>query len=147
MANNPQSITKKLFLIAGPCVIESYDIVYQVAQVCKNVSDELGLEYILKSSYRKANRSRLDSFQGRGDEESLAILQQVGKELNIPTITDIHAADEAAMAAAYVDYLQIPAFLARQTDLLIAAGQTGKPVNIKKGQFMGQMQCYMRQRR
>lgn len=124
------------FLLAGPCVIEgremALDIAAQIAPLCR----ELGIPYVFKGSYRKANRSRLDSFTGIGDREALEILREVGQTYNIPTVTDIHTADEAAMAAEYVDILQIPAFLCRQTDLLVAAAKTGKTVNVKKGQFL-----------
>jgi 2-dehydro-3-deoxyphosphooctonate aldolase (KDO 8-P synthase) len=124
------------FLMAGPCVVESEEICFQIAEKVKSVTDKLGIPYIFKASYRKANRSRLDSFTGIGDEKGLEIIAKVGKHFNIPTVTDIHAHEEAAMAAQYVDVLQIPAFLCRQTDLLVAAAQTGKYVNIKKGQFL-----------
>lgn len=124
------------FLIAGPCVVESEEICFEIAEKVKTVTDKLGIPYIFKASYRKANRSRLDSFTGIGDEKALTLIQKVGKHFDIPTITDIHTEGEAAMAAAYVDVLQIPAFLCRQTDLLLAAAKTGKHVNIKKGQFL-----------
>lgn len=126
----------RFFLIAGPCAIESEDLAFEVAGTVKEITDRLGIPYIFKGSYRKANRSRLDSFTGIGDEKALKILQKVGKELDLPVTTDIHSAAEAAMAAEYVDVLQIPAFLCRQTDLLVAAANTGKVVNIKKGQFL-----------
>ena len=124
------------FLLAGPCVVESEEVCFEVAERVKAVTDKLGIPYIFKASYRKANRSRLDSFTGIGDEEGLEIIAKVGKHFGIPTVTDIHAHEEAAMAGKYVDVLQIPAFLCRQTDLLIAAAETGKYVNIKKGQFL-----------
>jgi 2-dehydro-3-deoxyphosphooctonate aldolase (KDO 8-P synthase) len=124
------------FLLAGPCVVESEEICFEIAEKVKSVTDKLGIPYIFKASYRKANRSRLDSFTGIGDEKGLEIIAKVGKHFNIPTVTDIHAHEEAARAAKYVDVLQIPAFLCRQTDLLVAAAQTGKFVNIKKGQFL-----------
>ncbi len=124
------------FLLAGPCVVESEEICFEIAEKIKKVTDKLGIPYIFKASYRKANRSRMDSFKGIGDEKGLEIIRKVGKHFNIPTVTDIHAHEEAEMAAAYVDVLQIPAFLCRQTDLLIAAAKTGKHVNIKKGQFL-----------
>ncbi len=124
------------FLIAGPCVVESEEICFEIAEKVKAVTDKLGIPYIFKASYRKANRSRLDSYTGIGDEKGLEIIAKVGKHFNIPTVTDIHAHEEAALAAQYVDVLQIPAFLCRQTDLLIAAAETGKHVNIKKGQFL-----------
>lgn len=124
------------FLLAGPCVVESEDICFEIAEKVKNITDKLGIPYVFKASYRKANRSRLDSFTGIGDEKGLEIIAKIGKHFNIPTVTDIHAHEEAAIAAKYVDVLQIPAFLCRQTDLLVAAAQTGKFVNIKKGQFL-----------
>lgn len=124
------------FLMAGPCAIEGEDIAMQIAERLKALTDSLQIPFIFKGSYRKANRSRLDSFTGIGDEKALRILQKVSKEFDVPTVTDIHETEEAAMAAEYVDVLQIPAFLCRQTDLLIAAAKTGKVVNIKKGQFL-----------
>ncbi|WP_299824619.1 3-deoxy-8-phosphooctulonate synthase [uncultured Pontibacter sp.] len=124
------------FLMAGPCAIEGEEMALQIAERLATLSDKLQIPLIFKGSYRKANRSRLDSFTGIGDEKALRILQKVGQEFNIPTVTDIHESEEAAMAAAYVDVLQIPAFLCRQTDLLVAAAKTGKVVNVKKGQFL-----------
>ena len=124
------------FLMAGPCVIEGEDMALRIAERVVTITNKLGIPYIFKGSYRKANRSRIDSFTGIGDEKALKILQKVGTTFGIPTVTDIHESTEAAMAANYVDVLQIPAFLCRQTDLLIAAAQTGKIVNIKKGQFL-----------
>ncbi len=124
------------FLLAGPCVVESEEVCFEIAEKIKTVTDKLGIPWIFKASYRKANRSRLDSFTGIGDIEGLKILAKVGKHFNVPTVTDIHAHEEAAMAAEYADVLQIPAFLCRQTDLLVAAAMTGKHVNIKKGQFL-----------
>ena len=124
------------FLMAGPCAIEGEEMALDIAGRIKEITDRLQIPYIFKGSYRKANRSRLDSFTGIGDEKALKILQKVGETYDVPTITDIHETSEAAMAAAYVDVLQIPAFLCRQTDLLIAAAQTGKVVNVKKGQFL-----------
>lgn len=123
-------------LIAGPCVVESKELCFEVAEKVKAIADKLELPYVFKASYRKANRSRLDSFRGIGDEEALEILKEVGETFDVPTITDIHESGEAALAAKYVDVLQIPAFLCRQTDLLVAAGETGKVVSIKKGQFL-----------
>jgi 2-dehydro-3-deoxyphosphooctonate aldolase (KDO 8-P synthase) len=123
-------------LMAGPCVIESERMALDIAGIITTISDRLGIPYIFKGSYRKANRSRLDSFTGIGDEKALKILQKVGKQYDIPVVTDIHSAHEAEMAAGYVDVLQIPAFLCRQTDILIAAAGTGKVINIKKGQFL-----------
>jgi 2-dehydro-3-deoxyphosphooctonate aldolase (KDO 8-P synthase) len=124
------------FLMAGPCVIESEDMALRIAERIVSISDKLAIPLIFKGSYRKANRSRLDSFTGIGDEKALKILSKVSREFAIPTVTDIHESHEAAIAAEYVDVLQIPAFLCRQTDLLIAAAVTGKIVNIKKGQFL-----------
>ena len=119
------------FLLAGPCVIEGEDMALRIAERVVKITDKLGIPYIFKGSYRKANRSRLDSFMGIGDEKALKILAKVRDTFDVPVVTDIHAADEAAMAV-----LQIPAFLCRQTDLLVAAAKTGKIVNIKKGQFL-----------
>lgn len=124
------------FLLAGPCVVESEVLVLEIAEQVKAITDRLKIPYVLKASYRKANRSRSDSFTGIGDEKALQILHDAGKKFGIPVVTDIHTAEEAALAANYVDVLQIPAFLCRQTDLLHAAGETGKFVNIKKGQFL-----------
>jgi 2-dehydro-3-deoxyphosphooctonate aldolase (KDO 8-P synthase) len=126
----------QFFLMAGPCVIEGEDMALRIAERVKHMTDKLQIPYIFKGSYRKANRSRVDSFTGIGDETALRILQKVGREIGVPTVTDIHESSEAALAAEYVDVLQIPAFLCRQTDLLVAAAQTGKVVNIKKGQFL-----------
>lgn len=126
----------KFTLIAGPCAIEDRDLAFSIAKTVKSICEDLDIHYIFKGSYRKANRSRLDSFTGIGDQEALEILRDIGRELNIETITDIHESEEAALAAQYVDHLQIPAFLCRQTDLLLAAGNTGKGVNVKKGQFL-----------
>ena len=127
---------ESLFLLAGPCVVEGEQLVMDVAGRVKEITDKLGIPYVFKASYRKANRSRSDSFAGLGDELGLELIAKVGKTFNLPTVTDIHSADEAAIAAKYVDVLQIPAFLCRQTDLLQAAADTGKMVNIKKGQFL-----------
>ncbi len=124
------------FLMAGPCVIEDEDITLRIAEKIKNVTDKLSISLIFKSSFRKANRSRVDSFTGIGDEKALKILFKVSHTFGIPTVTDIHESSEAEMAAEYVDVLQIPAFLCRQTELLTAAAKTGKVVNIKKGQFL-----------
>lgn len=124
------------FLMAGPCAIEGEDIALRIAEKIVTITDKLEIPFIFKGSYRKANRSKGDSFTGIGDEKALKILEKVGKTFGVPTVTDIHESDEAAMAAAYVDVLQIPAFLCRQTDLLIAAAKTGKVVNVKKGQFL-----------
>ena len=128
--------TDRFFLLAGPCVIEDERSPLFIAETLKNICQKLDIPLVFKGSYRKANRSRLDSFTGIGDEKALKVLQRIGKEFELPVVTDIHAAEEAAMAAEYVDILQIPAFLCRQTDLLVAAAKTGKTVNIKKGQFL-----------
>lgn len=124
------------FLLAGPCVIEGEDMALRIAEKITEITTRLQIPYVFKGSYRKANRSRLDSFTGIGDEKALKILRKVGETFGVPTVTDIHETHEAAMAAEYVDVLQIPAFLCRQTDLLVAAARTGKIVNIKKGQFL-----------
>ncbi|AYA35680.1 3-deoxy-8-phosphooctulonate synthase [Hymenobacter oligotrophus] len=126
----------QFFLMAGPCVIEGEEMALRIAEQVRAMCDRLQIPFIFKGSYRKANRSRLDSFTGIGDETALKILQKVGREIGVPTVTDIHESGEAAMAAEYVDMLQIPAFLCRQTELLVAAANTGKVVNIKKGQFL-----------
>lgn len=123
-------------LIAGPCVIENEEMPLQTAHEIKVITDRLQIPFIFKASYKKANRSRLNSFTGIGDKKGLEVLQSIGKSLQIPVITDIHSAGEATFAADYVDVLQIPAFLCRQTDILVAAAKTGLPVNIKKGQFL-----------
>jgi len=124
------------FLIAGPCVVESEELIFEVAEKVAAVCEKLQIPYIFKASYRKANRTSASSFTGLGDETALNMMAKVGSHFQLPTITDIHAHEEAAIAAKYVDVLQIPAFLCRQTDLLIAAAQTGKIVNVKKGQFV-----------
>ncbi len=124
------------FLMAGPCCIEGEEMAFEIADKMVAICDKLHIPYIFKGSYRKANRSRLDSFSGIGDEKALDILKRVGEKYNIPVVTDIHSASEADMAAKYVDVIQIPAFLCRQTDILVAAAKTGKVVNIKKGQFI-----------
>ncbi|MFZ9969720.1 MAG: 3-deoxy-8-phosphooctulonate synthase [Bacteroidia bacterium] len=123
------------FLMAGPCAIEDRDSAMRIAEHLSELTQRLEIPWVFKGSYRKANRSRLDSFTGIGDEKALAILAEVGNQFAVPTVTDIHESHEAAMAAEYVDVLQIPAFLFRQTELLVAASQTGKWINIKKGQF------------
>jgi 2-dehydro-3-deoxyphosphooctonate aldolase (KDO 8-P synthase) len=127
---------ESFFLIAGPCVVESEDLLTEVAEKVKSICSRLGIPYIFKASYRKANRTRLDSFTGIGDREGLSLLKKIKDTFQIPVTTDIHSPEEAAMAAEYADVLQIPAFLCRQTDLLVAAAQTGKVVNVKKGQFV-----------
>jgi 2-dehydro-3-deoxyphosphooctonate aldolase (KDO 8-P synthase) len=130
------SATGNFFLLAGPCVIEGEEMAMEIAECLCETTSGLNMPYVFKGSYRKANRSRLDSFTGIGDEKALRILRKVRETFGIPVVTDIHTADEASMAAEYVDILQIPAFLCRQTDLLVAAAETGKMVNIKKGQFL-----------
>ena len=124
------------FLIAGPCVVESKEMTFRIAQEVAGICDKLKIPFIFKASYKKANRSKLDSFTGIGDHKALEILSSVKEKLKIPVVTDIHTAEEAILAAKHVEVLQIPAFLARQTELLIAAGNTGKVINIKKGQYM-----------
>lgn len=124
------------FLIAGPCVVESRELCFDTARKIIEITDKLKIPYVFKSSYKKANRSRNDSFTGIGDKEALEILRDIRKELSVPVLTDIHSPEEAYFASLYVDVLQIPAFLCRQTDLLVAAAKTGKFVNIKKGQFL-----------
>lgn len=124
------------FLFAGPCVVESEENVFHVAEKVIEITNKLKIPYVFKASYRKANRSRLDSFSGIGDMEALKLLRKVREQLKVPVVTDIHTEEEAAIAAEYVDILQIPAFLSRQTNLLVAAAKTGKIVNIKKGQFL-----------
>ena len=133
LTHNPAG---NFFLLAGPCVIEGEDMALRIAEKAVAITEKLNIPYVFKGSYRKANRSRLDSFTGIGDEKALNILKKVHDTFGIPTVTDIHTAGEAAMAAEYVDILQIPAFLCRQTDLLVAAAKTGKTINIKKGQFL-----------
>lgn len=123
-------------LIAGPCVIEDEQMALEIAERIVEITAKLQIPYIFKGSYRKANRSRIDSFTGIGDEKALRILRKVSETFDIPTVTDIHSAPEASIAAEYVDMVQIPAFLCRQTDILVAAAETGKAVNIKKGQFL-----------
>lgn len=127
---------KNFILMAGPCVIESEENAFEIAERISGISKKLEIPFVFKGSYRKANRSRLDSFTGIGDEKALGILKAVGEKFHLPTVTDIHSPEEAFLAAEYVDVLQIPAFLCRQTDLLIAAAKTGKVINIKKGQFL-----------
>jgi 2-dehydro-3-deoxyphosphooctonate aldolase (KDO 8-P synthase) len=127
---------KNFFLLAGPCVVETEAIVMEVAEKVSGICKNLGIPYIFKASYRKANRTSSNSFTGIGDEAALAIVKKAGEKFSLPTVSDIHAHEEAAIAANYVDVLQIPAFLCRQTDLLVAAAETGKIVNVKKGQFV-----------
>jgi 2-dehydro-3-deoxyphosphooctonate aldolase (KDO 8-P synthase) len=133
---NQEYDQKNFFLIAGPCVIEDQALVEQITSHVSGLCKELGIPYIFKASYRKANRTSASSFTGLGDSFGLDLLKQTGEKFNVPTTTDIHSADEAGMAAPYADILQIPAFLCRQSDLLQSAGETGKIVNIKKGQFL-----------
>jgi 2-dehydro-3-deoxyphosphooctonate aldolase (KDO 8-P synthase) len=128
--------SKSFFLIAGPCVVESEELVEEVASRVSGICRNLGIPYVFKASYRKANRTSAHSFTGLGDEPALKILQEAGRRHGVPVTTDIHAHEEAAMAAPYADILQIPAFLCRQTDLLTAAAATGRIVNVKKGQFL-----------
>lgn len=130
-ASQPQ-----FFLLAGPCVIEGEKMAMEIAEACVKATSALSIPYVFKGSYRKANRSRIDSFTGIGDHEALRILAKVRETFGVPVVTDIHTNEEARMAADYVDILQIPAFLCRQTDLLVAAARTGRAVNIKKGQFL-----------
>jgi 2-dehydro-3-deoxyphosphooctonate aldolase (KDO 8-P synthase) len=133
---NQQYNKNNFFLIAGPCVVESEEIVMEIAEKVSAICKKLEIAYVFKASYRKANRTSAASFTGLGDENGLALIKKVGQKYNVPTTSDIHAHDEAAEAAKYVDILQIPAFLCRQTDLLLAAAATGKIVNVKKGQFL-----------
>ena len=128
--------SSNFFLLAGPCAIEGEDMALKISERILKITDKLEIPFVFKGSFKKANRSRIDSFTGIGDEKALKILQKVSNTFDIPTVTDIHQESDAAMAAEYVDVLQIPAFLVRQTDLLVAAGETGKVVNLKKGQFM-----------
>ena len=128
--------SKNFFLIAGPCAIESEEMTFKIAEKILDISNRLKIPFIFKGSFKKANRSRIDSFSGIGDQTALEILKNVGEKFKVPTITDIHETKDASLAASYVDILQIPAFLVRQTDLLVAAAKTNKFVNLKKGQFM-----------
>src|SRR5210317_1313359 len=130
------SNSNNFFLLAGPCAIESEATALRIAEKVVNITDKLKIPYVFKGSFKKANRSRIDSFTGIGDEKALKILNKVSDTFNVPTVTDIHEVSDANMAAQYVDVLQIPAFLVRQTDLVVAAAKTGKVVNLKKGQFM-----------
>lgn len=125
-----------LFLLCGPCAIEGEDMALRIAEKVVTITNNLQIPYIFKGSFKKANRSRIDSFTGIGDEKALKILRKVSETFDVPTVTDIHEISDALMAAEYVDVLQIPAFLVRQTDLVVAAAETGKVVNLKKGQFM-----------
>lgn len=128
--------SNNFFLLAGPCAIEGQDMAMRIADTVVSITDKLQIPYVFKGSFKKANRSRIDSFTGIGDEKALKILKKVSDTFGVPTVTDIHEISDAAMAAEYVDVLQIPAFLVRQTDLVVAAAETGKVVNLKKGQFM-----------
>lgn len=128
--------SNNFFLLAGPCAIEGEEMALRIAEKVVAITDKLEIPYIFKGSFKKANRSRIDSFTGIGDEKALKILRKVSETFDIPTVTDIHEVSDATMAAEYVDVLQIPAFLVRQTDLVVAAAKTGKAVNLKKGQFM-----------
>lgn len=130
------SDSNNFFLLCGPCAIEGEDIALRIAEKVVSITDKLNIPYVFKGSFKKANRSRIDSFTGIGDEKALEILHKVSETFDVPTITDIHEVSDAALAAQYVDVLQIPAFLVRQTDLVVAAAKTGKVVNLKKGQFM-----------
>ncbi len=128
--------SNNFFLLSGPCAIEGEDMAMRIAEKIVSVTDRLKIPYVFKGSFKKANRNRIDSFTGIGDEKALKILRKVSESFQVPTITDIHEISDAAMAAEYVDILQIPAFLVRQTDLVVAAAKTGKTINLKKGQFM-----------
>lgn len=139
LTNIPQikhTASGNFFVLAGPCAIEGEEMALRIADKLVTITDKLEIPYIFKGSFKKANRSRVDSFTGIGDEKALKILEKVSKTFGVPTVTDIHTNEDAVMAAAYVDVLQIPAFLVRQTDLVVAAAKTGKTVNLKKGQFM-----------
>lgn len=136
ISNLKHTTSGNFFLIAGPCVIEDEEMAFPIAEHILELTDKLEIPFIFKASYKKANRSKLESFTGIGDEKALKILRRVSETFNIPVITDIHSKKEATLAAEYVDILQIPAFLCRQTELLMAAGETGKVINIKKGQFL-----------
>ena len=140
MINNVPKInnidTGQFFLIAGPCSIEGEEMAYKIAEKIIKITDKLGIPYIFKGSFKKANRSRIDSFTGIGDKKALEILSKISKSFDVPTLTDIHSQEDAKNAAEYVDILQIPAFLSRQTDIIISAAKTGKIINLKKGQFM-----------
>jgi len=128
--------SNNFFLLSGPCAIEGEDMALRIAEKIVSITDKLEIPYVFKGSFKKANRSRIDSFTGIGDEKALKILKKVSETFQVPTVTDIHEVSDASKAAAFVDVLQIPAFLVRQTDLVVAAAKTGKVVNLKKGQFM-----------
>lgn len=135
MFNKPNT-ENNFFLLAGPCAIEGEEMAMLIAEKIVSITDKLKIPYVFKGSFKKANRSRIDSFTGIGDKKALKILEKVGKTFGVPTVTDIHEVSDAELSAEYVDVLQIPAFLVRQTDLVVAAAKTGKFVNLKKGQFM-----------
>src|SRR5690606_8505838 len=128
--------SNNFFILAGPCAIEGEDMAFKIADQLVKISDDLQIPLVFKGSFKKANRSRIDTFTGIGDEKALKILQKVSKEFNVPPVTDIQESSDAELSAAYVDVLQIPAFLVRQTDLVVPAAKTGKTVNLKKGQSM-----------
>ncbi len=134
--SEPTPADGSFFLMAGPCVLENEEMGFKIAKEIDVITRNLGIPYIFKASYKKANRTRVDSFTGIGDEKALELLGEIGATFNIPVVTDIHSPEEARLAAPFVDVLQIPAFLCRQTELLVAAGNTGKVINIKKGQFL-----------
>lgn len=136
IAKIKHTTSNNFFLLAGPCAIEGEEMAMQIAEKILRITDQLEIPFIFKGSFKKANRSRIDSFTGIGDERALKILRKVSETFDVPTVTDIHEVSDAIMAAEYVDVLQIPAFLVRQTDLVVAAAETGKVVNLKKGQFM-----------
>jgi len=136
MKNLKYTDSNNFFLLSGPCAIEGEDMAMRIAEKIVAITDKLKIPYVFKGSFKKANRSRIDSFTGIGDEKALKILKKVSETFDVPTVTDIHTEEDAAKAAEYVDVLQIPAFLVRQTDLVVAAAKTGKYVNLKKGQFM-----------
>ena len=136
LANIANKQNRNFFLMAGPCAIEGEEMAMRIAEKVKSITNRLSIPFVFMGSFKKANRSRIDSFTGIGDEKALKILEKVSKAFDVPTVTDIHSDDDAAKAAGYVDILQIPAFLVRQTDLLVAAAKTKKFVNLKKGQFM-----------
>ena len=128
--------SNNFLLIAGPCVVEDREVTFSIAEQIKKLSDKYRIPFVFKASYRKANRSRMDSFTGIGDDKALRILNEIREQQALPVITDVHTAEEAEMAAAFVDVIQVPAFLSRQTDLLVACARTGKCVSVKKGQFL-----------
>jgi 2-dehydro-3-deoxyphosphooctonate aldolase (KDO 8-P synthase) len=132
----PASRQRHFFLLAGPCVLEDEDMGFAIAETISGITKKLAIPYVFKASYKKANRTRLDSFTGIGDKRALNVLRSIGKHFDLPVVTDVHTPGEARLAAEYADILQIPAFLCRQTELLLAAGETGRVINIKKGQFL-----------